>query len=648
MAVGKKAGADGRTTAPHRRFYWAQVGVACAFLILLARLWQLQVLSGDHYFRKSADNFVKELELPAVRGQIRDRNGLVLADNRPAYDVAITPRFAATDPDDLAGELSALGELLGFSDDDVAQLHAKLAQKKGLDRFRALVIAEDVSRDRLAHIESQLYRLPGVSVSAVAHRAYPEGKVAGHVIGYMNQIAADELREHREEGYHVGDYVGRSGLERQWESFLRGKDGIERVIVDAKGQRKGEAELDFLDGALPRIEPVPGHHLITTVDLPFERAVEKALSRHKSAAAAVVDVQTGRILALGSWPETDPNELTGRLSHADADALANNPARPLIDKTTRENYYPGSTFKIVTALAALEDHLVDPDARVVCHGALIFGKRAFHCVEPHGSVDLHEALVQSCNVYFYGLGDHIGLDRIAREATEFGFGAPTGLGINGEVPGCVPTMAYYKEQPGGFQKGYVLNTAIGQGSLKVTVLQLAMAYAALANGGKLFVPQLVQRIETPDGRLVEEFPPQLRRQLTATSEQLAFVRQALWGAVEEEKGTSFAARVPGLSVAGKTGTAQVRNHSVDEEEGSEDAAHAWFASFAPAKKPEIAVVVLIEHGGFGAKAATPTAMEIYDAYFHPHSADHVAVLPPPMKHKMARVHGRAPAGNAER
>jgi penicillin-binding protein 2 len=603
------------TQAPPGRFHRAQVVVVIAFAILGGRLWQLQVLSGDHYFRKSADNFVKELELPAVRGQVRDRLGRVLADNRPSYNVLVTPRFFTDEA------LEHLARLLALTDEQVATLRGKVAARRGLDRLRQLLAFEDVERDQMALLESERLSLPGVAVSAVAHRSYPYGALATHLIGYMNQISADELAERRGRadplGYRPGDYIGRAGLERQWESFLRGKDGVERVIVDAKGQRKEGLDVDDLEaliGAPERVDPVPGHDLVTTIDLDLQRAVEKALKRHRSAAAAVVEVDSGQVLALASWPAPDPNRLTGHLSRAEAERLNKDPARPLIDKTLRENYFPGSTFKIAPLLAGLADSALDPTEKVICHGSLQFGKRAFHCVEPHGPVNLHQALVQSCNVYFYQLGDRIGLDRIARAAADLGFGAPTGLGLNGEVPGFIPTMGWYKKQ-GGFQKGFVLNTAIGQGSVKVTVMQLAMAYAAVANGGKLWVPQVVSRVQTPSGKVVQEFPPQLRRTVEASPEALQRIRAALFDAVYDPKGTSYAARVDGLEVAGKTGTAQVKNRRVKEAEGSPVGDHAWFASFAPWKKPEIAVVVLVEHGGFGAKAATPTAMEIYQDYF---------------------------------
>ncbi len=604
------------THAPPRRFAWAQVVVSVAFVVLVGRLYQLQVMSGDYYMRKSADNFVKELELPATRGQIRDRNGRILVDNRPAYNVYVTPRFFNTDA------FTKLKKYLQLTDEQATALEVKIASKKGLDRFRQFVAFEDITRDQLAILETEKNDLPGVAVQAVAHRNYPHGSLAAHLLGYMNQITPEELAEKRQHSdqlnYHLGDYVGRAGLERQFEGFLRGKDGVERIIVDAKGQRKDASELEALLGGPQRSEPDPGSDLVTSIDLDLQKVVEGALSKHKSGAAAVVEVDTGRVLAMASWPEPDPNILTGRLTRAEATALNEDPLRPMMDKALRENYFPGSTFKIVPTIAALEEHLVDPEAIVTCHGGIRFGKRYFRCDKAHMKVDLHFALAESCNVYYFELGQTLGLDRMAKVATDLGFGAPTGLGLNSEVPGLVPSMDYYKRVPGGFQKGVLLNTAIGQGDTKVTVLQLAMAYAAIANGGKLWVPQIVERVQTADGRVVREFPPLLRRQIAASADTLQKVRFALYDAVNHpppHMGTSYPARVPGLDVAGKTGTAQTGKFHKEGDEGDENNSHSWFASFAPYKDPKIAVVVLIEHGGFGAKASTPTAMEIYQGYF---------------------------------
>jgi penicillin-binding protein 2 len=258
---------------------------------------------------------------------------------------------------------------------------------------------------------------------------------------------------------------------------------------------------------------------------------------------------------------------------------------------------------------------VDPGASVFCHGGLRFGKRIFHCAEVHNKVNLRMALAESCDIYYYELGQTLGLDRMAKVAEDLGFGAPTGIGLS-EVRGLVPSQEYYKTMLGGFQKGFLLNTAIGQGDTKATVLQVAMAYAAIANGGNLWTPQIVERIQTASGQLVQPFAPRLKRRISASADTLRQIHAALYDAVNDPKGTSYAARVPGLEVAGKTGTAQLRkNHKGEGAEGDENNSHAWFASFAPYQHPKIAVVVLVEHGGFGAKAATPTAMEIYQGYF---------------------------------
>ena len=601
---------DAKRARPQRQYVWAQVLVALVFSALVVRLWALQVMAGDHYFRRSNDNFVKEMDLPSSRGIILDRKGKVLADNRAAFDVYVTPRFTTE-----VG-LARLGRFLRMDEGTVAQLRARCAAPTGAERYRQVLAARDITRDELALVEGELGELPGVQIETHTERVYPNKSAGAHAIGYLNEVSADELLQHRQDGYRAGDLVGRAGLERKWESFLHGKDGHERLIVDARGRKKTAEEVPDLIATLgpeARVPPEPGRNLVTTLDLDMMNIVDRALRKHRAAAAVVVDVNTGYLLALGSEPGIDPNKLTHGLSREEADALTSDPYRPLIDKTLRENYFPGSTFKIVPMLAALERGQ-DPYERITCHGSLMYGKRAFHCVETHGSINLIQALSQSCNVYFYVLGDRVGIDRMAEVATELGFGTGTGLGLNGEAAGMIPTVEEYKKE-GTFQKGMILNTAIGQGSVKLTILQVAMAYAAIANGGKLWTPQIVERIETQDGHVVQTFPPRLHHQLSVSSEHLSMMRRAMYDAVYDPKGTAFAARVPGLEVAGKTGTAQVKNARRTAQEGDDEADHAWFASFAPFDHPQIAVVALVEHGGFGAKAAAPIAMEIYRGYY---------------------------------
>ncbi len=615
-----KTGSGGAVTgnAPYRSL---AVLITVVFVALAARLWYLQVLHGDHYYRKSADNFVKEVPLPATRGQIRDARGRVLVDNRPSYNVYVTPRFLAPDT------LEKLGRMVKVDPVDLAALVERVAGKKGQDRMQQLLAFADVSRTEMATLESHKADLPGVSVDAQAHRSYPFGKTAAHVLGYMNQVSPDELGRLRDQGYKLGDSIGRAGIERQWESYLRGKDGFERIFVDAKGRVKTDVdELDAmgLGGGPRQQDPQPGDDVVLTIDLDLQKLVEKALARQRSAAAAVVEVSSGRVLALASHPSFDPNVLTGKLTRAEDERLQHDPYRPLIDKALRENYFPGSTFKIVPALAGLEGRLVEPDEKMFCRPYKLPG-HTFHCMEDHGAVNLYQAMVQSCDIFFYHLGERIGLDRMAQVAVDFGFGAPTGIGLPGEVPGFIPTQDFYRHE-GGFRIGYTLNTAIGQGATKVTVLQLALAYAALANGGDLWVPSLVERITKPSGEVVQAFPPRLRHRIAAASENLEQVRRSLCGVVNEEKGTAYSVRDETLpEVCGKTGTAQVVSHRRGDASGWDTSnAHAWFASFAPSKNPEIAVVVIVEHGGIGGHVAAPVAMEIYRGYFglkaHPRGA----------------------------
>jgi penicillin-binding protein 2 len=476
------------------------------------------------------------------------------------------------------------------------------------------LLLEDVGRDQLALIEQSRAELPGVEVKDAPHRNYLFGPLAAHVVGYLNQISEEELAERKNEGYDDGDYVGRYGIEKQWENYLRGKRGIERFVVDAKGRRKSDREAEeLIEGA--RFEPpVPGHDVVLTLDVELQRMAERALANHPAGGAAVIEVATGRILALVSKPAFDPNVMTGHLTREQASAMSADPYKPFLDKTLRQHYYPASTFKFITALAALEDNVARPEDQITCHGAHTLGKRVFHCNKTHGKIDLLQALSQSCNVYFWQLAEKIGIDRIAEVARDFGFGTPTGLGLNGDVPGRVPDQAWYKGR-GGYRIGYALNTTIGQGDVEVTVVQLALAYAALANGGNLWVPQIVERVETAAGQTIVEYPPTLRRKVHVSARALREVARGHWGTVNDPHGSAYAARIAGIDAAGKTGTAQLRKLTKQSAGGWDPARdHAWFAGYAPAGDPEIAVVVLVEHGGRGGQVAAPVAMEIFRAY----------------------------------
>lgn len=593
----------------NRRFRWLLVVVGVAFLALLGRLWQLQIIRGQEYYDQTTSNFRAEQFIPAVRGKIVDRKGTVLVDNRPSFNVYVTPRSFD------ARARANFVRLLGLDEDQARKLGERIARTR--DRLRGFLVLEDIDRDQLALIAQSESDLPGVSVRDVPHRHYLHGTLASHVLGYLNQISDTELESRRDEGYDEGDYIGRSGIERQWESYLRGRRGVERFVVDAHGRRKNDADALRLIEEPRLVPPVAGHDIVLTLDADLQRLAEHAMGDRPAGGIAVVEVTTGRVLALVSKPEFDPNIMTGNLSRAEEAMLESDPLKPFLDRTLRQHYFPGSTFKVFTALAGLEAGAITPHDRVYCDGTHELGKRVFHCHKGHGSMDLNGALQQSCDTYFWTLSERIGIDRIAQMAEQFGLGAPTGLGLNGDVPGTIPTKAWY-EKRGGFRIGYALNTAIGQGDTNVTVLQLALAYAAIANGGDLYVPQLALRVQNAAGKSVAEYPPRLRRHIDLGERALAAVRRGLYSVVNEKGGTAFSLRDREIVVAGKTGTAQVGKlyRNVKETGYSTDYDHAWFAGYAPAEDPQIAFVVLVEHGGHGGAAAAPVAMEIVRGYFH--------------------------------
>jgi penicillin-binding protein 2 len=612
------AGQDAELPEIRRRSRYFALVALIAFLTIAGRLFYLQVIQGDTFFRVTSDSIVHTDLLPAVRGQIRDRKGKVLATVRPSYNVYVTPRLLT--PEGFA----RLRALLGMNGDEAIDVWERV-EGGGADATggphaaeRPVLLAEDISREAMAAIETGV-DLPGVKIVSGPRRSYPMGTLAAHVVGYMNEISGDELRAKKDEGYHAGDLVGRTGIERQWDGYLRGRAGFQKIVVDRRGMPKTDIH-DIIDG--PAAQPaVAGNNVVLTIDADLQRFTERALRNASAAGVVALDVNSGRILAMASKPSFDPNEMSGHLTVEAEQRLLADRYHPLHDKTLAETYYPGSTFKPISAISALEDRLITPDDKTKCHGSFEIARRNFKCTKTHGVVNLYDAIVESCNVYFYELGARPGMmDRLAKFGADLGLGAPTGLGLNGEDGGFLPTEEWYREQKRqnpkaeGFQIGQALNAVIGQGSTRVTLLQMALLYSAIANGGKLWLPQIVERVESPDGQTLEEFAPRVRREVSVAPETLAIVRQALVGVVNESKGTAYKSRAKDIEVAGKTGTAQVHGRHT-ELGGYEAGDHAWFVGFAPAGRPRIAVAVLVEHGGHGGDVAAPVAMEIIHNYF---------------------------------
>lgn len=600
----------------HRRLKWvALVGIA-AFLLLAGRLWQLQVMRGEGYFERTVSNVVKERYLPSVRGKILDRRGVPLADNRPAFNIYARPK-------DLAPETRAqIAALLGLSDDEVLKVTERVELGRKRDPKHPIVILEDQGRDRAALVEQSLARLPGIEVHHEPYRFYPQGDLAAHLVGYMTQMTAAESEKLTNKGYDASELVGRYGLESAWENYLRGKQGIERYAVDARGQRLDDKTAAALIQGERVMGAVPGANVILTIDVELQRLAERAVAQQPAAAVVIVEPKTGRVRAVVSKPSFDPNVMTGHLTRAEETLLLSDPRKPFIDKALRASYPPGSVFKFVTALAALEDGQAVEDEPMFCTGAYQVSGTTFKCNGHHGKLDLIGAIQHSCNVYFWRLAtERIGLDRIAEVAREFGFGAPTNLGLNGDASGRIPTKAWY-EQQGRYKIGFATNAATGQGDVEVTVLQMAMAYAALANGGTLYVPQVVDRVEASDGRPIVSYSPKVARQIAIPPDALDIWRRGMWKVTNEPGGTAYDhGYVSVVPVMGKTGTAEIRTRARKKEEdldvrGYNPArSHSWFAGWAPAEDPELVVVVFAEHGGSGGRIAWPIAKTILEGYY---------------------------------
>ena len=599
----------------HRRLRWVALLGIIALVALIGRLWQLQVMRGDSYYERTVSNVVKERYLPSVRGKILDRKGVALADNRPAFNIYATPKLLTP------ATRAELVRMLGLTDDEIGKLDERLAVGKKRDPKLPILILEDQGRDHAALVEQALAHLPGVEVHHEPYRFYPQGDLAAHLVGYMTQMTASEVDHLGNQGYDASELVGRYGLEAAWENYLRGKKGIEHFAVDARGSRLDDTTAQSLISGDRTTPAVPGSNLVLTIDAELQKIAEKAVAHLAAASIVVVEPKTGKILAVVSTPSFDPNIMTGHLTKAEYDQMMNDPRKPFIDKALRATYPPGSIFKFATAFAALEDGQAAQDESLFCTGEYLLSGTTFRCNGTHGKLDLIGAIQHSCDVYFWKLAERIGLDRIADVAREYGFGSPTNLGINGDSGGRIPTKAWY-EQLGRYKIGYATNAAIGQGDVEVTVLQMAMAYAALSNGGQLFVPQVVERVEASDGHTIVAYQPKLAREVKVPADALDTWRRGMWKVTHETGGTAYDhGHFDLLDVAGKTGTAEVKKHhkQTDEEKNRDDwhptASHAWFAGWAPFDDPEIAIVVLVEHGGSGGRVAWPVAQKVLEGYF---------------------------------
>ncbi len=585
------------------RLVIATIILGVAFLVLVSRLWFLQVLKGDEFEIFSRDNRIRIERVPASRGRILDRFGRELVVNRPSFDIYVLPK----DVEDFSS-LSA--NLSGVLHEDTKKLEQKIIEASKKSRFKPVLVAQDINRDQLAYIEARRSSLPGLIIEVNNLRQYPHGMLGASFLGYIGKVNESELQDNPK--LSSNGLVGKTGVEKTWEQSLRGEDGFIQKVTDALGR---EVTSNLFQKDLINKNSVPGNDVVMSIDMDLQKAAEDALGEEFGAIIAV-DVRNGEVIALASKPSFDPADFVKGIDAKTWSALIKDKNFPLISRATQGLYAPGSVFKMVPSAAAMNEGLIDPDALVYCPGYYRVGSHVYKCWKKggHGWMNMREAIVQSCDVYFYTLADKLGIDRISKYMNFFGFGSPTGIGIE-ERAGVAPSREWKLEKfKKPWYKGETIVSAIGQGYVSVTPLQVAMMTTAIANGGTLYTPKLViKEVAFSGATKMNNIPP--KGTLPVRREVLAIIRDAMKGVVNDPGGTGHGARIENITVAGKTGTAQV----VSLDSQSADKAHkdhAWFTSFTPAEEPEIAVTVLIEHGGKGGAVAAPIAKKIIETYFH--------------------------------
>lgn len=586
------------------RARWLYALTAAGFLGLIVQLVNLQIIQGERYTYLSENNRVRIKRIPGTRGTILDRQGKLLVDSRPSFDLLFIPEDAENPEETLRLLARYLGQ-------DEQELLGLLDANKQRPAFGELIVGKDVDWPTVVAVETHQLELPGVSLRARPRRNYEYGPVGAHILGYLGEIGPAQLKTLKDHGYALGDELGQYGLERRWEEVLRGQSGGQQVEVDALGRRVR---------VLHEVTDVPGYTTHLTIDRELQQTAYDAL-QGKEATLVALDVHSGAVLAMVSTPSYDPNVFARGIKADEWRGLMKDPFRPLSNRATQGQFPPGSTFKIVMAIAGLEEGVIDADTRISDPGFYYFGNRAFRDwkKQGHGSVDLHKALVESCDVYFYQLGTRLGIDRIAKWSRALGLGEKSGVALDDERAGTVPDTEWKRRrfrQP--WYPGETVSVAIGQGYLTVTPLQLAIMTSAIANGGKVYRPRIVNKLESFDRATVREYGPELIRTVPIKPAHLARVRNALADVVKAPHGTGGAARTPVVEIAGKTGTAQVIEmkgaYLKSEQIAYMNRDHAWFVSYAPAQNPQIAVVVLVEHGGHGGSVAAPVAKKVIEKY----------------------------------
>ncbi|MDR2337183.1 MAG: penicillin-binding protein 2 [Deltaproteobacteria bacterium] len=583
--------------------------VVFAFLaILVIRLYYLQVIKGEYFKDLSENNRLRTVKILAPRGEIIDREGRLVVYNRPSFDVVLV----LEDINNLDTLLESVAGITGLSKEELFNVVKSRTNKR--ERFEPQIIIQDADREQIAKLEANEYRLPGIIIEISPARIYPFKSLAAQLLGYVSEISANKLKERQlvgDETYKLGDLVGKSGIEAIWEKELRGIDGKKLVEVDAHGKRRKE---------VGKVDSISGKDIQLTLDVDLQRAAENAL-QNKVGAVVALDPNNGEVLALVSTPTYDLNMFSRSVSKTDWQALRNNPDKPMNNRAISGTYPSGSTIKLVETLAAVAENLPLATNRNVCPGYFQLGRR-YACMkkEGHGSLNLQEALMTSCNVFFYQLALDLGIDRFYKYATALGLGSPTGINLPNESSGLFANREWKKNNfPNDpHWKAYdILPMAVGQGFLNVTPLQIAQMTATIVNGGRFYRPFLVKKIintMTGEEQIIE---PELIRTLDdIPANAFETVKAYASTVVNGNRGTGRRVRLPGIEVGGKTGTAQYKALVDNKKLNPEEDDHAWIVVFAPVQEPEIVVSVLVEHGGHGGSGAGPIAKQVLEMFFY--------------------------------
>ncbi|HIO21292.1 MAG TPA: penicillin-binding protein 2 [Nitrospirales bacterium] len=592
-----------------RRLIVLRLSVVVVLAILLIRVWYIQIVKGEEYAVLSEQNRVRMVYLKPPRGLIYDRHHNLLANNIPSFNLYVV----LSDVDDRQRLREDLSELIGVSVDDV-----RVAMEKHHTPRLPLKLKEGLTLKEAAAIESSLAQLPGVVIQAETERSYPQGTVAAHIIGYVGEVSAKGLKEEQFQNLVPGSAVGKYGVELEYDRIVRGRVGQKTIEVDARGHEQRAIQIQ---------EPIPGDDLYLTIDLPLQRLAEDLLGDSAGVVVAL-DPRNGDVLVLASHPTFDPNTLARGLTVSQWNQIRHDPKKPMTNRATQGQYPPGSVFKLVVAAAGLESGSISRSTPVDCRGQFTIGDRVFKDWKKggHGLVTLHEGLVHSCDIYFYTLGQQLGIDQIAHYAVQLGLGHRTGIDLPAENSGIVPSREWKERALGKpWYPGETISVAIGQGFVTVTPLQMATLIGTIANNGVQYKPRVVRQLKKrQDGTLVD-IAPSRSETVQLQQETLTALHEALRDVVVS--GTGRRAQSQGIAISGKTGTAQVV--SLDNVESEDDVPHAlrdhaWFVAYAPSDDPKIAVSVIVEHMGHGGAIAAPIARAIIDEYFQP---DRVVMVP---------------------